>query len=232
VSKFAELDTALVLEYALLQYMRIRSMEETVSRMALGERRLRARYRGAVRIFSELRQRDLRSGETREIVRHVLIDLGVPEMRLTIESALNLSASAYATLSAERAARPAWWVTSVATLIALLVAVQPLQELPNSVPVANMDETWALAPFRFLADQGFWGPWITMTCVLLLVLTLWVLGALWRLKLVRLPSFRKGFEWPTEFTVDHAGYSPSSSEPPTTNLQATFRSDADEGKRS
>jgi hypothetical protein len=223
----AELDTALVLEYALLQYMRVHTIEENVSRMALGERSLRSRYREAIRIFSELRQRDLRSGETREIVRHVLADLGVPEMRRTIESALNLAASAYATLSAERASRRTWWVTSGATLIALLVAVPPLRELLDSVPAARTYEPWALAPLRLLSAQGFWGPWITMAGVLLFVVILWFVTALWRSRPRRLPSFRKGFKWPTEFAADQDIYSPTSSGPRIVNLQTNLLSDAD-----
>ncbi|SDO01231.1 hypothetical protein SAMN05216368_10942 [Cryobacterium flavum] len=218
----AELDTVLVLEYALLQYMRLHTMEEHVSQMALGERSMRARYRGAVRIFSELRQRDLRSGEARDVVRHVLQEFGVPDIRRTIETALNLSASAYATLSAERASRRAWWVTSAATLIALLVAVPPLRELLNSVPASEPGETWALVPFRWLADRGFWGPWFTMAGVLLLVIAIWILDVSWRWRVRRLPSFRRGYKWPNEFTVDRELHSPSALGPRSTNLHVSL----------
>ena len=224
----AELDTVLVLEYALLQYMRLRSMEEDVSRMALNERALRARYRGAVRIFSELRQRDLRSGETREMVRHVLHEFGAPEMRRTIETALTLSASAYATLSAERASRRAWWVTTAATLIAFLVAVPPLQGLLNSVPAPSLGESPALVPLRWLAEQGFWGPWITMAGVLLLVVALWILNSLGRWRLRRLLSFRRGYKWPNEFAIDRETHSPSELKPRTTNFRVTLSGGARE----
>jgi hypothetical protein len=218
----AELDTALVLEYALLQYMRLNVMEEQVARMVLGERRLHARYREAIRLFSELRQRDLRAGEAREIVRHVHHDLGVPEIRQTVETALNLSSSAHATQSAERSSRRAWWVTFAATLVALLVAVPPLRDLLRSVPAAESGEPWPLVPLRWLAEQGFLGPWLAMGGVFAIVLALFLLGVLWRWRLRRLPSMRRGYKWPVEFTAATDDYSPSAPGPRSRTLSAEF----------
>lgn len=225
----AELDTVLVLEYALLVYVRLHSLEEDVSRMVAGERRLRTRYRAAVRLFSELRQRDLRSGEARDIVRHVFDAYGVPEIRKTIETALSLSASAYSTRSAERAARRAWWITLIATLIGLVVAFPPLRDLLASVPAAAPEEAWLLIPLRWLAAQGFWGPWLALACVLIAVLILWVLGFLWRWRIRRLPSFRRGYKWPTEFTFTEDGFSPATATPHSTELVAEL-SDGSSGE--
>ena len=208
-----ELDTVLVLEYALLVYVRLHSLEEDVSRMVTGERRLRARYRTAIRLFSELRQRDLRSGEARDIVRHLFDDLGVPEIRKTIETALSLSASAYATRSAERAAGRAWWITLIATLIGLVVALPSLRDLLTSVPAPEPGEAWPLTPLRWLAEQGFWGPWLSLAGLLIIVLSLWVLGWCWRWRIRRLPSFRRGYKWPTEFNFADAGSSPAADGP-------------------
>lgn len=219
-----ELNTVLVLEYALLVYMRLHALEQDVSRMVTGERRLRARYRTAVRLFSELRQRDLRSGEARSIVRHVFDDLGVPEIRRTIETALSLSASAYSTRSAERAAGRAWWITLIATLIALIVALPPLQDLLASVPDPEPGEAWPLAPLRWLGELGFWGPWLAMASLLTAVLTLWVLGWCWRWRIRRLPSFRRGYKWPTEFTFTDDGFSPAADGPQRIELEAELPS--------
>ncbi|WP_079550079.1 hypothetical protein [Arthrobacter sp. 49Tsu3.1M3] len=215
-----ELNTVLVLEYALLAYVRLHALEEDVSRMVAGERRLRARYRTAVRLFSELRQRDLRSGEARDIVRHVFDDLGVPEIRRTIETALSLSASAYSTRSAERAARRAWWITLIATLIGLVVALPPLRDLLASVPAVEPGEAWPLAPLRWLAEQGFWGPWLALAGLLVAVLALWVLGWCWRWRIRRLPSFRRGYKWPTEFTFTDDRFSPAAGGPQRTEIEA------------
>jgi hypothetical protein len=213
----SELDTVLLLEYAQLQHMRLFSLEEKVAQMRLSDRSLRARYKTAVLMFSELRQRDLRSGEAREIVRHVLNEYGAPEVRRTIETALNLSSSAYATVSAERASRRAWWVTIAATLIALLVAVPPLQDLLRSVPTPQADDPWILTPLRWLSEQGFWGPWIILGTILLLVSALWFISVLWRWRARRWPSFRRGYKWPTEFEVTD-DFSPAATRPHATRL--------------
>lgn len=226
-----ELDTVLVLEYALLVYVRLHSLEEDVSRMVKGERRLRARYKTAVRLFSELRQRDLRSGEARDIVRHLSDDLGVPEIRKTIETALSLSASAYATRSAERAAGRAWWITLIATLIGLVVAFPPLRDLLASVPAAEPGEAWSLAPLRLLAGQGFWGPWLALAGLLIAVLALWVLGWCWRWRIRRLPSFRRGYKWPTEFKFTDHGFSPAADGPRRTELEAELSQEMDQLQR-
>ena len=218
----AELNTVLILEYALLLYVRLHSLEDDVSRIVSGERRLRARYRAAVRLFSELRQRDLRSGEARDIVRNVLDDHGAPEIRKTIETALSLSASAYSTRSAERAASRAWLLTVVATLIALVVALPPLQELLESVPTTEPGEAWLFIPLRWVAAQGFWGPWIALGGILITVVTFRVLGWSWRWRIRRLPSFRRGYKWPTEFTFTGEVSSPAADSPPSTELLAEF----------
>jgi hypothetical protein len=223
----AELDTVLILEYALLVYVRLYSLEEDVSRMVSGERRLRARYRAAVRLFSEVRQRDLRSGEARDIVRHVFDDLGVPEIRKTIETALSLSASAYSTRSAERAAGRAWWITLIATLIGLVVALPPLRDLLATVPAAEPREAWPLIPLRWLAAQGFWGPWLALAGILIAVITLWVLGWFWRWRIRRVPSFRRGYKWPTEFTFTEDGFSPAAAKPHRTELVAELPDELD-----
>ncbi|WP_447943432.1 hypothetical protein [Microbacterium aurum] len=213
----AEMGTVLLLEYALLQYMRLYALEEDVARMRLGDRHLRGRYKTAVRLFAELRQRDLRAGEARDIVQHVLNDYGAPEIRRTIETGLNLSASAYATVSAERASRRAWWVTIAATAIALLVAVPPLQDLLNSTPRPAPDDSWVLRPLQWLAERGFWGPWIAMGSILLAVAGLWFMSTLWRWRFIRWPSLRRGYRWPAEFEVTD-NFSPADVGPHTTTL--------------
>lgn len=215
-----ELDAVLVLEYALLVYVRLHALEEDVSRMVVGERRLRAKYRSAVRLFSELRVRDLRSGEARDIVRHVFDHYGIPEMRRTIETALSLSSSAYSTRSAELGTRRAWWITFVATLIGLVVAFPPLRELLSSVPASEPGEAWPLTPLRWLAGQGFWGPWLALAGLLIAVFVLWVLGWLWRWRIRRIPSFRRGYKWPTEFKVSDDSFSPAADSPQRTELVA------------
>ncbi|ALG27783.1 hypothetical protein AOZ07_01395 [Glutamicibacter halophytocola] len=227
----AELDTVLVLEYSLLLYVRLHSLEQDVSRMVSGERRLRARYKEAVRLFSELRQRDLRSGEARDIVRHVLDDHGAPEIRKTIETALSLSASAYSTRSAERAARRSWWITLVATLVGLVVALPPLKDLLSSVPPAQPGEAWPLIPVRWMAAQEFWGPAIALACILIAVTTLWVLGWFWQWRNMRLPSIRRGYKWPTEFTFIDEGSSPAAAGPRRTELVAKLSEEVDRQRK-
>lgn len=200
-SGIGELDTVLVLEYAQLQYMRLAKMEARVSRLALNERKLRGRYREAIRLFSELRQRDLRAGEAREIVRYVLEDMGAAEMRRTVETALDLSTSAYASFSAERASRRAWWITAAATLVAFVVAVPSVKEILDSLPRQRAGESWILAPLRWLHEDAFYGPWLAMAALIAVVAVPWFLTLMWRVRPGRPLSQRRGFKWPTEFTV-------------------------------
>ena len=216
----SELDTVLILEYAQLVYMRLCALEEDVSRIISGEQKLRALYREAVRLFSELRQRELRSGEARDIVRYLFDELGVMQIRQTIETALSLSAAAYSTRSSERASRRAWWITLTATLIGLVVALPPLQILLSSVPSAELGDAWPAAALQWLAAREFWGPWIAVGCILATVAVLWVLGWLWRWRLRRLPSFRRGYKWPAEFSVTSHESSPAAASQQHTRLVA------------
>jgi len=216
----AELDTVMILEYALLVYMRLHSMEKSVSRMATGERRLRTQYRAAIRLFSELRGGCLRAGEAREILSHVLHDLGAPEIRKTIETSLDLAAEAYATLSAERASRRAWLITLAATLIAGLVAYRPLQDLLDSVSTVQFEPNWVQNLLRWFASQGFWGPGLMLAAVALLIFVLWLADTVWRRLPRRIPSFRRGYKWPTEFRRMGNGHSPAATNQHTDTLRA------------
>lgn len=218
----AELDTVLVIEYALSVQERLRALEEAVGRMTLNERELRRRYRGAVRVFSDMRQRNLRSGEAREIVRKILEDSGAPEMRRTIETALDLSSTAYATRSSERSAQRSLWITLAATIVAFLVAIPPLREIFSSLPSHSKEEFWALGVLRWFANEEFWGPWLFMSAVAVALLAMWVAVRWWRVVPRRLPSVRRGFRWPTEFTVSADPWSPASGGPSETTLSASL----------
>lgn len=217
----AELDTVLVIEYALLVYERLRALEEAVSRLTLKEQDLRRRYRDAVSVFSDMRQRNLRSGESREIVRRLLTDLGASEMRRTIETALDMAGTAYATHSAERSARRSWWITLAATIVAFFVAIPPIQEILNTIPTRAHDENWTLTALRWFSELGFWGPWLFVAAICLVLCTLWLLVATrWRPLPRHLPSFRRGYRWPTEFKASEEEWSPASGGPSDTRLSA------------
>jgi hypothetical protein len=218
----AELDTVLILEYSLLQYMRLQILEEQVSRLTFRERTLRRRYSSAIKLFSELRQKDVRAGEARAIVKHLLDELGAPQMQHTIETALTRSASAHATSSSSRSARRTWWISLAATAVAFLVAAAPVRALLSSVPDEDPSEQWPLALLRWMRDQGFWGPWILLAIVGGGLLAMWLAFAVLRSLPWQFPSFRRGFKWPTEFSVARTGESPSSKEPTATTLSVTF----------
>lgn len=174
----------------------------SVARMILGERELRKRYRDAIDLFSELRQGNVRAGEARDVVSHLLTELGADQMRPTIESALNLAGMAHSTVSAAKASRRSLWITLLATGIAVLVAFPALGQLLDSAakqPLAS-GPAGMLAPLRWAASLGFWGPWALMGWVLAAALGFWLLGWLVRHRPRRLPSFRRGYAWPTRFT--------------------------------
>jgi hypothetical protein len=197
-----ELWTVLVIEYALLLYMRLQTMEEKVANMRLEDRHLQRAYRDAVLLFSELRQGNLRSGEARMIASRALEVLGADKMRPTIESALGFAAEAHATLSATRAARRAWWLTAVGTAIATIVAVPSVtQVLRASRDVAPTEPHLVTRGLQFFDSLGFWGPWALLGSILVIAgivaLVASVLGHL----PARRRSRRRGYAWPTRIKV-------------------------------
>lgn len=198
-----ELDTVLVLDYALLTYVRLQTMEWKVSKLALGERVLTRRYRDALELFSELRQGNVRAGEARDIIRHVLADAGADQMRSTIETALSLAGTAHETVSASRASRRSWWITVFATLIAALVAVPAVQQLIDSAAALSSSAGSGpfVAPLLWAGSLGFWGPWALMGTVVALVGVLMTLGWIWRHRPGHLPSLRRGYAWPNRIMM-------------------------------
>ena len=154
-----ELQTTLVIEYGLSLYKRLQAMEEDVSRMRLGDRRLRTRYRNAILLFSELRQGDVRAGTARAIVRHLLRDMGADEMRPTIEAALNLASMAHSTVSAQKSSRRGWWLALVGTMVAIIVGFPTISNMLSSLARVpkDTDFEWALRYLRDIATFGFWG---------------------------------------------------------------------------
>lgn len=207
----SELDTVLVFEHALLLYMRLHSLEQKVTNGPLRASELRLRNRDAIELFSELRQRDLRFGEARDIARHVLEDLGASDIRRTIEVALDLSASAYGVLSAERAATRAWWVTLAATVLAFVLAIQPIGSLIQSASTdVNVTGLPKMA-FVHLQTLGFWAPWAVLSTMVLATGVARVIASLFRREDKPSRSKRRGYKWPTEFVIDSSNYSPAHS---------------------
>lgn len=197
-----ELFTTLIIEYALVTYMRLQSMELLVSRMDLRERELRRRYHEAIRLFSELRQGTLRSGEARDIADHVLATLGADRIRPTIEVALALAGQAHSTINASRSSRRAWWLAYFATVIAALVAVPTLLEffrVLDAEPVGGPAEP-LLGPLRWFGSLGVVGPWALIAAVVLVSLVVALVAWVWRSRPRRLPSLRRGFVWPKQPT--------------------------------
>jgi hypothetical protein len=200
-----ELQTTLVVEYGLTLYKRLQAMEENVSRMRLGDRQLRRRYRDAILLFSELRQGDVRAGTARVIVRHLLRDMGADQMRPTIESALNLASMAHGTVSAENSSRRAWWLGLVGTVVALVVSVPTISTMLSSLPAHGKGGPvdFLLDPLRSAEALGFWGPWAVVGAIFLVLLSLWFIGTVIR-SWPRLQfDVRRGYAWPTQFEVSY-----------------------------
>ena len=195
----AELQTTMVFEYALLLYMRLVALEQDVARMRLTDRGLRDRYKRAVALFSELRHGNVRAGEAQDIAKKLLIEFGAPDIRRTVETALELSASAHGTVSAERAARRSWWVGAAATAVAFLVAADPLRNLLAGLPPKSRVDLPGLDALRWVAAQDYWGPWIVLAAVLGVILVMRVVGVAMRSERPRSLDRRRGYRWPVEF---------------------------------
>ncbi|GMA27059.1 hypothetical protein GCM10025874_03120 [Arenivirga flava] len=173
--------------------------------MRAGERGLRIKYRQAIRLFSELRQGEARTGEARESASHLLREFRAEETRRTIESALNLSSAAHSTRSAAKATRRSWWLAVVATAVAVLVSLAPLQDLVSYGRSAR-DELpkWIGAALDLLAEQPLIAALQVVASILALSLALWFVTWLGRSGPRALPSLTRGFSWPVHIRVSEA----------------------------
>ena len=198
-----ELDSLLVVEYSQQLYMRLHSLEESVSSLAVSERLMRRHYAAATELFSELRQGTLRAGESRQVVNHLLDVLGAYRMRSTIETALNLGGMAQASISAARAARRSWWITLLATVLATLVAIPQLRSLLDEVTTVSPDDSqaWLVAPLRWAASLGYWGPWALVAGTAVVALVPMLFGLAIRGLPRRIPQLRQAYAWPTPVKV-------------------------------
>lgn len=221
-----ELNTTLVIEYGLSLYRRLAALEEDVAHMGLGARRLQHQYREAVRTFSELRQGNVRAGDARMIIRHLLLDLGADQIRATIESALSLTSTAHATRSAAKASRRSWWLAFIATVFAVLVSVPSTNDLLQAIAKAPSvdDSEWVLGPLREIASTGIWGAWFTVGIVMGVLSLLWVVAFLFRHRPQKLNLARRGYAWPTPIEV-------SSREDDDQEPHELFSGDSDGGTR-
>jgi hypothetical protein len=201
----AELHTSLVIEHALVLYSRLVALEAEVSKMGLGNRRLRHQYRQAIELFSALRHGDIRAGDAREIVRTLLDDLGAPNLRSTIETALSLSSSAHATVSAEKASRRAWWLTLVGTVVAILVSVPSMQALLDALAASPAVPQWLGLISKELADLGAVGAWLAVLGVVGLLMILWAMSWALRHRPHRWAWPSRGYAWPTPLHVEVRG---------------------------
>lgn len=177
------LDTVLLVEHVLLQYFRLRVLEEAISDPRLHGARLQAEQREAISVFTNMRQYEIRYGSAREIATHLLADLGGDEMRRTIEATLGLAAQANATREASIQARRSLVLAWVGTILAVLVAVPALAELLELVSMVPEGSALAvmLAPMTWAASFGAWGPWIIVIALLGGSFGFWLLKSIRRL---------------------------------------------------
>jgi hypothetical protein len=195
-----QLYTVLIIEYGLLLYWRLRSLEWDAEVFRLRARKLERLYRASIRLFAEMRHGEIRYGSAQAISRHLLRDLGGEDIRANLERTLDLSAQAYATKSAHREARRAFRLAFVATLVAIIVAIPAVPDFLKAVVSVPQDVRldWALDPFRWVADQGPFGPWIIAFAVLIIGALLWLIPQLVRVRHVRIPRWlrRRGWKGP------------------------------------
>lgn len=177
------LNTVLLIEHVLLQYFRLRSLEDAVSSSNLFGARLQSVQNEAVAVFSAMRQYEIRYGSAREIATHLLADLGGDDIRRTIETALGLAAQANATRDASIQARRSLALTWVGTVLAVLVAIPTLSELLDLVRETPEGSTLAglLTPLMWVANFGAWGPWLVVLALLIGAIGWWLLKLLWAL---------------------------------------------------
>lgn len=202
------LDTVLLVEHVLLQYVRLRVLEEAVSSPKLLAARLQAEQSEAIAVFTNMRQYEIRYGSARQIATHLLADLGGDEMRRTIEAALGLAAQANATREASIQARRSLVLAWVGTALAVLVAIPALAELLDLVRMVPEGSGLAamLAPMTWVANFGAWGPWIIVLALLGGSFGFWLLKGVWRLIVTLWRSVRRiggrGSRLPPQFVLN------------------------------
>lgn len=178
---FHELNTVLLVEHVMLQYARLQDIEGRVAKPRLYGKKLTRLQRDSVDVFTDMRQHELRYGSAREIATRLLNELGAQDMRRTIETALGLASQSDATHQATVQSRRSMVLTVIATVLAVLVAIPALQDLLTLVSqTPDLAHTpWLLAPFKWFASLGGWGPWAIIAVILAAVVTWWLFRKLW-----------------------------------------------------
>lgn len=205
---FHELHTVLLVEHVLLQYSRLQNIEDRVAKPRLYGKKLGRLQRDTVEVFTDMRQHELRYGSAREIASHLLDELGAQDMRRTIETALSLASQSDATHQADVQQRRSMALAVIGTVLAVLVAIPALSDL-LVLATKTPDLAQApmlLAPFRWLAGLGGWGPWLMVASLIAAILAWWVLQKLWWLLrvmviVVRVIISRRGSLVPEALTL-------------------------------
>lgn len=185
----AQLSTVLLTEFSLLQYMRLRVLEMTAGAFPQSAAKLDQLYRDSLRVFSEMRQGEIRFGSARDIATYLVNEMGGAQIRATVQTALDLLSQAYDTKSASRASRRAFRLAFLGTVIAIIIAIPSVGGFLKSaagLPVAT-SVRWLLAPIRWANAQGAWGTWIVVGFVFGLSVLVWVLPLLTRARLLHIP---------------------------------------------
>lgn len=177
------LNTVLLVEHVLVQYFRLRSLEELVLSSNLFGTRLQSAQYEAISVFSAMRQYEIRYGTARDLAAYLLTDLGGDDIRRTIETALGLAVQANATRDASVQARRSLVLTWVGTVLAVLVSIPTLSQLLDLVRETPEGSALAivLTPLMWAASFGSWGPWLIVVSLLGSVIAWWLLRGLWRI---------------------------------------------------
>lgn len=207
----AELNTTLLVEYALYLFQRLEMLERHIAHLPSGSRKLRRVYRQAILVFGELRQGNLRAGDARVVAAHLLQALGGQEIRATVETGLELSGVAHAIASAERSSRRAWWLTVFGTVVAFVVAFPQIEEALRPVSNLEVDNAWAwLAdPVRQVAAAGPWAVLLTIAALILAAVAAHRISQVLAALINGLSP--RGYRWPTTLTFEDSPDGDSSS---------------------
>jgi hypothetical protein len=194
-----QLQTVLLIEFGLLLYWRLRTLELRAEAFKLDERSLNRLYRDCIQLFIDLRHGDVKYGSAREISRHLVSELGGADIRATLEQTLELSAQAFSTRSAARDSGRALRLTFLATAITTVVAVPVIPQFLEAAKSlhGNSLSDFVLGPFRWAAEQGPWGTWIVIGAVLAVPLLQWLIMRVPLVRHLRIPRAyrRRGRTW-------------------------------------
>ncbi|MCS6554626.1 hypothetical protein [Curtobacterium flaccumfaciens] len=156
-----DLQLTLIFEYAMLVYTRWRKLENDVIDLRADGPELTRLYRRGLSLSRDARGASIRAGTAKDIVSHLLTQLGAQELERSVDRGLSMLGERASTRSAGRTARAANWIAVLGAGIGLFGALPSIPQTLDLIarehaanpdaPVWSWIHTLASSPILLVA---------------------------------------------------------------------------------